>query len=162
MKEPRILYSTNTLLAYRISKKYYDDVHYVWCAPEFGSPPIVGGVVGNPPTARPLHRYRLLQVESQAGDLHSALIAEQKSGLRKGAEEKLNAHIIVTTERDEILQVVDSAPLSEFKPLIYIMVFDDVKLLAKRVAVAKRAHPLSEEYIIEALPGDAFEILNLD
>ena len=162
MNEPRILYSTNTLLAYKINKKYYQDIHYIWCAPEFGSAPIGGGKPGNPPTSRPLYRYRLLQEESQAGDLHSALIGEQKSGLRKGAESKLKAKVITKPERDEIIQVIDAAPLTEYKPLIYTMTFADVKKMAKRVPVAERAHPLSEEYIIEKLPGDAFDILNLD
>lgn len=162
MKEPRILYSTNTVLAYRINRKYYGDVHYVWCAPEFGSAPLGGGAPGNPPTSRPLHRYRQLQAESQAGDLHSSLIGEQKAGLRKGADEKLKGGVITPPECDEIIQVIDSAPLSDFKPVIYAMAFAAVKHLAKRVPVAQRAHPLSEEYIIETLAGDIFDILNLD
>ena len=160
--KPKLLYSASTLAAYRISKKYFRDLHYVWCSPEFGSPPLGGVLTSNPPTSRPFYRYKALQKESQAGDLHSAFIADQKAGLRKGAVEKCKAKLISRKERDEIIAAIEKLSPADFKPLIYVMPFEDVKRIIQSVPVDKRAHPLSEEYIIEALPGDLFDVLNLD
>jgi len=36
-----------------------------------------------------------------------------------------------------------------------------VKQLVQEVPVSRRAHPLSAEYIIEELPGDRFDLIEL-
>lgn len=141
--------------------RFYQNRHYVWCSPRFGSVSVTGSLDSNPPTSRPLSRYKQLQQESRAGDLHSALIKEQKAGLRKGAETKLLAGVITEGDRDEIIEVVAAAQQADFKPLIYVMPYAAVKSLIKKVPVLERAHPMSIEYIIEDLPHDQFDILDL-
>ncbi len=34
-KPPLVLYSANTLLAYKINETFYKGLHYVWCNPVF-------------------------------------------------------------------------------------------------------------------------------
>jgi hypothetical protein len=162
MSGPRILYSTNTLLAYKISKRYYHDKHFVWCSPEFGSVSLTGELLAaNPPSSRPYERYQLLARDVRSGDRHSALAAEQRSGLRTGAIAKHDARVITLRERDEVLVMVDAADLSMLKPLIYAIPFEPVKHLVQEVALADCANVTSLEFKIEALPGDAFDVLDL-
>jgi hypothetical protein len=120
MSSPKIIYSTNTKLAYQISKRYYGDEHYVWCAPAFGSINLTGDLNQNPPTSRPLYRYNILQEESQKSDLHSSLIKEQKIGLKNGANFKLKEGVINPVQHDEIIAIVDLAYPIDFKPYIYL------------------------------------------
>ena len=162
MANPKILYSTNTLLAYRISRKFYKDNHYVWCAPKAGSTSLYGALLENPPTSQPLYRYKSLKEEALKGDLHGPLIKEQKVGLRKGAEIKLKERIITEEDKDKINSIVDISSQADYKPLLYIIPYENVKSLLKEVDIKDKAHPMSEEYIIESLPGDLFDIIDLD
>jgi hypothetical protein len=162
MPKSKILYSANSTAAYKISKKYYGDLHYVWCSTEFGPNPPSKTLIVNPPSSQPRWRYKSMHEESRGLDYHGPYIRENKLGLVKGAEIKYNLHAISLSQKEEILTYVDKASLIEYKPLLYVMVYDDVKDLVKEVPIVMRANPLSEEYIIEELPGSLFEILDLD
>jgi hypothetical protein len=162
MAVPRIIYSTNTLLAYRISVKYYKNLHWVWCTPDFGSKTVTGTLLANPPSSQALHIYKSFKIDVEAGDLHSTLIAKNKIGIKKGAETKYKSKKITLSERNEIYISVDKASISEYKPLIYEMVYEDVKHLVKVVPPELAARPTSVEYIIEELPGEKIIILDLD
>ena len=61
----------------------------------------------------------------------------------------------------EIVQVVNLAESREFRPLLYVISYPHVKHLVRDVPVEDRAHPLSQEYVIEALPSSCFEALDL-
>lgn len=160
MKKPRILYSTNTVLAYRISVRYYGDLHYVWCTPDFGSPDSPNDLTDNPPTSQALHRYNSLKSEVTGGDLHGSYIHMNKVGIMKGAEIKYSKGKIDQKQRDEILYIVDKSPINEFLPKVYLIVYDEVKNLLVPVEVAERARPTSEEYVIEELPGYMFDFIS--
>ena len=54
---------------------------------------------------------------------------------------------------------MDAAEISDFEPLMYVIPFDKVKKIAKRVPVAKRAHPLSDEWLIQKLPRKYFDVI---
>lgn len=95
----------------------------------------------------------------QPADLHSSIIKLHQIGLKKGADIKLKDGAITPAEHDEIHQLVDLVLLSDYAPLIYIMSFKDVKRLANKVPVKDRAHPLSDEWVIEALPRTHFDIV---
>jgi len=161
MSSQRIIYSTNVLLAYKISKFYYNDLHYVWCTPDFGSPSS-GVLASNPPSSQALYRYNCLQTAVKGGDLHSPEIAQQKTGLVLGAETKYGKGAITKGQRDDILYATEHSPITEFRPLIYAIPYADVKHLLKPVPIAERARPTSVEYIIEELPGAMFDILYWD
>lgn len=160
----RILYSTNSLLAYRVNVRYYGDVHYVWASPYPGnagsSRPLADA---NPETSTPLHRYQSLRREVASGDRHGPYIQMQQRGVQKGAVEKHTKGEITESQRDEIIAIVAASYPADYRPLLFVIPFtDEVKALAEEVPVAERAHPLAEEYLIRRLPGHCFDILTLD
>ena len=162
MKKPKFLYSTNVVLAYKIGKKYYQDFHYVWCSAKFGSISVDGEIASNPPTSRPLYRYKALQSEVSAGDSHGPYILSQKTGLIKGAGIKYNLNLITKAHYQEILAIIEYSPITEYKPLIYNIVYTDVEDIAKPVPIKDKATPISEEYVIENLPRKYFDILDYE
>ena len=163
MPNPLIVYSTNTVLAYRIAYRFYADVHYVWATTCFGAGTMHGKLnQSSPPTSRPAYRYRALAKESSGDDRHSALIAEQRAGLLRGAEAKLVQGLIDDDQRNEICEIIEEAHPCDFKPLMYVMAYADVAGMMQPVPVKMRAHPMSEEYIIPELPRKLFDIIDLD
>ncbi len=90
----KILYSTNVMLSYKVAQLYYNDIHYVWCTPDFGSPGVSVSLISNPPTSQALYRYTCLLSEVKGGDLHGDLISKQKIGIKYGAEVKYTAGVI--------------------------------------------------------------------
>lgn len=161
MKAPRILYSTNCLLAYRVNQLYYDDKHYIWAATEAGTEVDADPLLANPPTSQPMHRYKQLALESQRGDLHGLFIKEQKAGIRRGAEVKYETNVISAKHRDTIFKMVELSVPADFKPLLYAMAYDDVKDLVRVPEVGELAHPCSSEFLIEALPRALFRVHDL-
>lgn len=162
MAATKFLYSTNTLLALRIGRKYYEDIHYVYVTSDFGCESLSNKLYANPPTSSPLKIYKNLQDEIEAGDLHSEKIDRNRIGLRKGVQAKRKAEVIDEQKEQEILKIIERAETRDFKPLLYIMSYKEVKHLLKPVPVEERAHPLADEYIIESLPGDLFEVQSFD
>ena len=60
MGNPLILYSVNTVLAYEVNTTYYNDTHFVWCAPYFDCRKTPRNYKNNPPTSNPCEFYKLL------------------------------------------------------------------------------------------------------
>lgn len=112
-----------------------------------------------PPTSSPAEIYRSLQDEVSRGDRHSHKIRNNRSGLVQGAGLKRQSHKISDEQYSDIVAIIDAAQPADFRPLLYIMPFEQVRHLLRRVAVADRAHPLSIEYVVESLPRRLFDIL---
>jgi hypothetical protein len=161
-KKHNLLYSVNTWLAYNISVRYYGDVHYVWCSPVFSARNHPGHHATPPPTSCPSDIYHSLSEEVRRRDGHSAKIAENRSGLIEGARKKRSAGIITDDELREIEEIAAAANCADFRPLLYLIPFIGVSHLLKEVPVSKRAHPLSPEYIIEELPTELFDAIELE
>lgn len=158
-KKPNILYSANCLLANLVCERYYNGLHYVWCSTAFGSPGSNMGIMPNPASSIPYERYRRLEKDvGPPGDLHSSMIAAQRTGIKYGATQKLAAGKITQAAWDEIVQIADEAACSDFAPLMYLIPYDKVKRLIKAAPLHSRAHPFSDEWIIEELPSDSFDI----
>ena len=159
MPEPLLLYSANTWLAWKVAKDYYGDAHYVWCSRYFdsGSLPAVSGAV--PPTSCAGDIYRSLWDEVRAGDRHSAKIAANKVGILKGATTKRVSNLINGQQEQDIIDIVGSAECRDFRPLLFVAPYAKVKNLVSIVPPNLRAHPAWEEYIIAALPGKHFDII---
>ncbi|MBI1927909.1 hypothetical protein HYR99_27170 [Candidatus Poribacteria bacterium] len=162
MSNPLILYSTNTRLAYLISKRYYGEVYYLWCTPYFDSKSLPEHDYTIPPTSSPSEIYHSLYQEVIRGDRHSAKIRENKGGILEGADAKKKTGVITQQQEAEIIQTVEKAEILDFKPLLYIIPFNLVTHLVEEVPVAKRAHPLSVEYLIKELPRHWFDIITLE
>lgn len=158
MPQPLVLYSTISKLAYHLGERYYGGKHFVWCAPVSTDP--FGAK--NPPSSDPLQLYWHLFRDVANNDLHSAAIAQNKSGLKKGANAKATGGAVTTDQRDLILSTVDLATIKDFAPLFLVIPFAGVAAMATPVAIAQRANPTSEEYVIEELPRDRFDVLQID
>jgi hypothetical protein len=158
--DPLFLYSTSTWLGHVIAQEYYGDEHYVWCCPYFDADSIPKHSIGPPPSSCPKEIYLQLADEVARGDRHSAKIDSAKAGIRRGAQVKLAAGIISSSEVKRIEEIVNLAERREFKPLLYVMSYERVKSLLQEVDPADKAHPLSPEFIIECLPRTHFEIID--
>lgn len=162
MSELQILYSTNTLLAYRIAQKYYRGIHYVWCAPYFNRWSIPTDEYLNPPSASPAEIYKNLLEVTAEGDRHSSLIAGNKSGIRHGAIKKREAGVIDDRQLQEINWIVNEAQVADFSPLVFIIPYTEaVARITQEVHPQDKAHPFSAEYLIEKLPRSFFHILKV-
>ncbi len=149
-----VLYSVCTLLAYKISQEYYNNVHYVWCTTCFDC-------LSQPPTSNPqtiVIRY-LEQVVK--GDRHSKEIEDNMAGIIAGAKCKLKEKVITKKQYDEIRSLVAVARYESFFPVIYIINSDKVKNKCIEVDQYECASDTSEEYRIEELKADEFQIINM-
>jgi hypothetical protein len=112
-KEPLVLYSTVTWLAFSIGENYYGGVHYVWCSPYFDVNSVPTSV-RLPPTSNPKEIYESLNKEVQAGDAHSAKIAANRVGILKGAAAKRKAGVISDRQYQAISAIVAGQQLLTF------------------------------------------------
>jgi hypothetical protein len=158
LADPLVLYSTITQLAYALAERYYNHLHYAWCAPVTNFDP---HNFSNPPSSDPVSIYWELHNDIEGGDAHSARIAANKSGLIRGASAHHAAGTIDAPTRTLIEQVVVAASLIDFKPLLLVIPFEKVKAIAAAAPVAVRARATSEEYIIEKLPRSCFDVIEL-
>ncbi len=154
-----MLYSTQTLLAYRINERYYAGRHWVYCSPYRGRGSTARYDSAVPPSSSPLEILRNLYEEVSRTEGHSDRIKANKDGLLKGADAKLARGLIEKAARQEIAAVVSRAERSDFTPLLYVIPFSVVAKEATVVPVEERAHPLSDEYHIESLTRDRFDVI---
>ena len=105
MPEPLVFYSTNTLLAYNISQKYYGEKHFVWCTPHFESWSGTGEYTV-PNSSSPKEIFINLYQAVLSMDRHSSKIDENRIGLRRGVNAKKAANVINDQQAREILAVI--------------------------------------------------------
>ena len=151
----KILYSINTWLAFKIAEHFYGNNHFVWCAPMFNAKGI------NPPSSDPHEICNGLMKDIEGRDKHSAKIAYNKTGIIKGADIQLENKVIHDKQRLEILDLVKTAEIEDFRPLIYIIPFEDVKSIVTPASVKLTAGLFSKEFIIEKLPREKFDIIDI-
>jgi hypothetical protein len=161
MKEPLLLYSTNTWLAYAIAERYYDGVHFAWCSPVYDGTRAAPHIT-IPPTSSPAELYRTLMEEVRRGERHSEFIKRNRAGIVRGAAEKLQTSEITAARKTEIEEIVEDSHASEFRPVLFVMPFELVKDRIAEVPVRQRAHPMSVEYRVERLPRACFDMLELE
>lgn len=151
-KKP-FLYSVGTQLAYKIAKRYYGNVHYVWCTTEFNS-------LKQPPTSNPATICKRYLEQITTGDRHTKEIENNVAGILKGAKTKLDSGVISEKEYDEIRSIVAVAEYEAFFPILYIVKSKNVKDRYVEVAVRERASDDAVEYKIEDLKENEFEIIS--
>lgn len=161
MKEPLVLYSTNTWLAYAIAERFYGGVHFAWCSPVFDGRR-AAPYVNIPPTSSPAEIYRSLHREVDRGELHSEAIKVNRKGVTSGADAKLESGVISEVEYDEIIRIIERAAVRDFRPVLFVIPYEAVRGSVTDVPVHQRAHPLSVEYRVETLRRDCFDMLELE
>lgn len=162
MSKPLVLYSVNTKLAYGIAEEYYGSVHYAWCSPYFDVRDKPSYNPSNPPTSNPSEIFQSLAEEVRRGDRHSVKIEQNKVGILRGATWHVEAGTISEDQKKEISEIIDSSEIPDFRPLLYVIPYTRaIVQITRRAAIKERAHPLSEEYIIGALPRRRFDVISL-
>lgn len=104
---------------------------------------------------------RCLHEEVSSADQHSDKIRQNRNGLIRGASAKRQAGVIDEATERGIVATVEGAETSFFKPWLYIIPYAAIQEIAKPVPLAQRAHPFSEEYIIDVLPRACFDVVEL-
>lgn len=161
-KDPLVLYSASTWLAYVIAQKYYHGEHYVWCTPYFDPSAIPAVEYTVPPSSSPAEIYRGLRRDVDRKERHSDKIKANKAGILRGAQAKFAEGSISQNEVLEIAEVVEAAEVSDFNPLIFVIPYHLAVDKLSKVPVGQRAHPLSVEFIIPKLSRECFDVLKLD
>ena len=156
---PLVLYSTATKLALHVARQYYGDVHYAWCAPGRPSDSLA---FYNPPSSDPIELYWQFRRDIDGGDTHSAAVLQNRNGIKRGAVAKASTGLISESDRDRITSLADLAELKHFEPMLLVIPFAAAIPVLKPVDLKDRANPTSEEYIIDALPRQLFDILQIE
>jgi hypothetical protein len=141
-----------------IAERFYRRHHYVWCTPHF-DPRQRGRDSAVPPTSSPFEMYRTLFEETSRGERHSSKIAQNRVGIVHGANAKLLSRVITDQQREQITAVVNAAHPSDFRPLLYVIPTNLIAKLLREPPPEDKAHPLSEEYIIDDLPRRYFDVI---
>jgi hypothetical protein len=156
-----LLYSTNTWLAHYISTRYYGGAHWVYCTPAFSMIPARAHGPIQPPSAAPKSIYWGFANDVLAKDVHSPKIAQNRTGLKKGALAKEAAGMISKQDAADIIALVDKADVGYFSPLLYVIPRSGVAARLVRVPPLNAASLVSDEYVLEELVASEFEALEL-
>lgn len=168
MKEPVVLYSIQSYLAYYINTEFYGDKHYVWCAPFFDSNKESHLIPKLPYTSNPIDIFKAYYKDISTYDRHykGAEIKRNTVALLKGAKIMYKKGVIDASTYDNVKKTIDNCSKDDrvveyFRPLIYVISYKLNESIVKKVDVGKRAGALSPEYLIEALPTGRFSVIDL-
>jgi hypothetical protein len=103
-----------------------------------------------------------MREEVRRGDLHSANLKRLRETIADGARQKFEAKLITEAQRADVIKTLNRALLSDFRPLLYVIPYADVASLVQEVPIDERAHPLSLEVKIPALPRTLFDIIEVN
>ncbi len=78
-----------------------------------------------------------------------------------GADIQLKNGIITASQRLDIIEIVNIAEVEDFRPLIFVIPLDSVRNIAKVANVRLTAGLFSKEYIIDKLPRDKFDVIDI-
>jgi len=146
------LYSIGTHLSYKIAKRYYKNIHYVWCTTEFNSPK-------QPPTSNPSKICKRYLEQIATGDRHTEEIKNNLAGILRGAQAKFELGVIDKKVYNEIKGIVSVAEYESFFPVLYIIDSRKVKNRCEEVAVKDKASDTAVEYRVADLKEDEFEVI---
>jgi len=118
--------------------------------------------VNIPPSASPASIYRLFRDDVERGDLHSGAIRRNAAGISSGMKAKRLQGVIGLAEEAEIEKTLELATPRDFRPVLLVIPYRQVRELVRPVLVDDRAHPMSVEYLVEALPRAAFDMIELN
>jgi len=62
----------------------------------------------------------------------------------------------------DIGKILKTAPIADFRPLLYIIPYQGVAQFVQNVPIEERAHPLSSELKISALSRKFFDVIEVN
>ena len=156
------LYSTHTFLKQHICLRYRSDLHYVWCSEDFDSAKVAAYAPGSllPPSSNPASIYRNLVADVVRGDMHSDKIRSQQASLIKLAIQWEAKGEISRQDKVDIAYMVKNAPISNWRPLIFVIHRAAVQSRLQLVPMNKRAG-LADEFIIPDLHRSEFDMIEI-
>ena len=89
----------------------------------------------------------------------SSKIKQVRDGVMQGALIRRACGEITDEQYREIDEIVRTAETSDFRPLVYVIPYTEASSLLQKVPVGRRAHPLSQEFLIEKLPRHCFDVM---
>ena len=131
----------------------------MWCSRHFEAPEKLGRA--GPPSSTPKAIFYRLASDVATGDRHSAKIKSLREGLRRGAALRFASGEITVDQHNEVTGIIDNAELNDFAPRLYVI---DMTKVAHRLVIvpaASRANSFSDEFQIECLRSNEFDVLNL-
>ena len=153
-KNNPFLFSIGTFFSYKIDRRYYGNVHYVWCTTKFNDRK-------QPITSNPQSICKRFLDQIVSGDRHTKEIDDNKAGILRGAQAKLEAGVINGDQYNEICQLVNVADYEDFFPVLYVI---DAKKVGnkrcKEVEKKDRASDTSVEYRIFDLSEGEYELID--
>lgn len=153
INEHPFMFSVGTKLAYSIAKRYYGNVHYVWCAVDFDNKK-------QPPTSNPLTIAKRWMSIVIGGDRHATEVDSNKAGILSGAKAKYDDKIIDAKQLKIIKQMVATAEYEAFFPVLYVIETKKVYDRSIEVDVKNRASDRSIEYKIVDLSENEFQLID--
>ena len=168
MRNPVVLFSIQSYLAYYINTTYYNNKHYVWCAPFFDSKKQSRLIPELPYTSNPIDIFKAYHKDISIRDNHyiRGEIQRNTVALFKGACIMYDNGKIDKKAFDTIKTIIDNSikdqHISEyFRPLIYIIPYRLNEAFITNVLPNEAAGTLSPEYLLEGLPTNRFSIIDL-
>lgn len=137
-------------------------MHYVWCAEAFDGTKLAGysGASTIAPTSNPADIYKTVRAECERGDRHSAKISEWKLNLTALAVRWQQEGKITDQQKQDIVYLVENAPFSQWRPLVYIISRPLVEARMEAVPAAQCAS-FGPEYIVRDLARHEFDVIEL-
>jgi hypothetical protein len=140
--------------------QFRGDSHFVWCSPAFEGAALGRYAIGagQPASSDPATIYRQLHLAVSSKDEHDAKIADQAKRLRGLAIGWHKDGEISDDQRADILAIIKSARISDWRPVIYVIPYAGV---AERVQLVARKNRASHEpeYFIPDLRSSEFDLI---
>jgi len=157
-----LLYSTNVFLKLLLQEKYAGDRHFAWCSEHFESQALSRYTPSYhvAPSANPADIFRDIKRDVDRGDLHSPKLAAQKASFIARAHEWERAGSISSSDREDIVYMVEHATSKDWRPLIYVIRQEAVASRLEPVPAHMRAG-IGDEYIIRDLARNEFDIIEI-
>lgn len=157
VNECDLLFSVNTLLAYAIAQKYYNQVHYAWFTTKFD--------YGNkqPASANPRSICHDLLEAIASNDHHCEKISRIQAGILFGAYDKRKKCIIDEDQEMEIRALVNQSceQLDLLLPIVYVASWQKAARFCESVDRGDKASPDSVEFLSRELPRTVFDIVDM-
>lgn len=157
-----LLYSTNPLLKYLIYQRFVPDGIFAWCSERFNPSTGAGAKPWQaaPPSSNPYELYRALRQASTQGDQHDAKIITQRASIEARAIEWHASGRISLDARNEIVYWAKSAPLAEWRPVLYVI---PTRLILDRCSLVppQERAGLGVEWRIRDLRIEEFDCIEL-
>src|SRR5258706_1278105 len=148
-----LYYSTQTQLAYFISKVYFGGKFYVHCAEEFAPQT-------NPGSSSPASLYAHFKEVAESDDRSDPQVRRIKQRLKEVALEKRHADELTAVEYRALTWEIENAAPRQFAPVLYLIPKSVVKSKQlERLPPEQCANPDSIEYTIKNLLESQFEAM---